>query len=145
MAFSAILIPTVAELISAVVMVLAEFHNHQIALGNSCKQIRKSGICTDLHAITDQYRFIRKKQHQNTVEKQYRNVKSDVSYSQSRSAIQKISSSGNSAAEKGGAEKGDRLVSVTVLPFRMKTMLLRDLKPLLLFTMCSILFVFSSQ
>jgi len=44
--------------------VLADFHNHQIALGNSCKQIRKSGNPQILHAITDQYRFIRKKQHQ---------------------------------------------------------------------------------
>ena len=43
---------------------LADFHNHQIALGNSCKQIRKSGNPQILHAITDQYRFIRKKQHQ---------------------------------------------------------------------------------
>ena len=43
---------------------LTDFHNHQIALGNSCKQIRKSGNPQILHAITDQYRFIRKKQHQ---------------------------------------------------------------------------------
>ena len=33
-------------------------------MGNSCKQIRKSGNPQILHAITDQYRFIRKKQHQ---------------------------------------------------------------------------------
>ena len=30
---------------------LTDFHNHQIALGNSCKQIRKSGNPQILHAI----------------------------------------------------------------------------------------------